>query len=320
MPLPIREAHDLVLERRTVTGTDAVNLAVVERTTIDIGAHEIAHTIVRVQQPASNLIAQSAGRDEREWYWRRIAQLFREQARFHGPIEIDAVPMQPRRRAGLQPSHHESARPDRLCQLARRRLAVTSGSMLLGPDMKPAVEKRPRGDNKRLALIAIAVFHHKSDHALVLNEDSTRGANQPRDVGFAIDRVGDPRGVPALVRLRSRRPHRWTAASVEQLELNARGVDGAPHEAAKRVDLADEMSLGRPSDGRVARHVGHGVTRHRAQPDAAPETRGGVRSLDTCMPRADDNHIETHSQAVTATGQRDRETKGFSSSAFSATL
>ena len=36
VPLAIREPHDLVFERRTVARTDAVNLAVEERTLIDV--------------------------------------------------------------------------------------------------------------------------------------------------------------------------------------------------------------------------------------------------------------------------------------------
>jgi hypothetical protein len=53
MSLTLREPHDLVFERRAVPRADAVNLPVVKRTPVDVLANEIAHTIVRVQQPAA---------------------------------------------------------------------------------------------------------------------------------------------------------------------------------------------------------------------------------------------------------------------------
>ena len=62
--------------------------------------------------------------------------------------------------------------------------------------------------------------------------------------------VADPRRVAPLVGLRARRPDRGAAAAIEQLELDARRVDGQSHQAAERVDLADEMPLRRAADRR----------------------------------------------------------------------
>ena len=87
--------------------------------------------------------------------------------------------------------------------------------------------------------------------------------------GLAIERVRNPRGVAPLVRLCPRRPHGRPAAPVEQLELNAGGVDRARHQAAKRVDLADQMSLGRSANCRIARHERNRVAGQGAQPNAA---------------------------------------------------
>ena len=75
------------------------------------------------------------------------------------------------------------------------------------------------------------------------------------DVRLALERAPHPGAVAALVRLRARRPHRRTAAPVQQLELDAGGVDRASHQPAERVDLADQMALRRAADRRVARHV-----------------------------------------------------------------
>ena len=97
--------------------------------------------------------------------------------------------------------------------------------------------------------------------------------------GSASSAARTQRAVDLLVRLRARRPDRRAAAAIEQLELNARRVDRAAHQPAERIDLANEMALGRAADRRIARHVRDGVGRQRAEPDVRAETRGGVRGL-----------------------------------------
>ncbi len=66
VPLLVREAHDLVLERRAVARTDAANLPVEEGRAIDVRPNEIAHAIVGVQQIAIDLWTVDAGRGRRE--------------------------------------------------------------------------------------------------------------------------------------------------------------------------------------------------------------------------------------------------------------
>ena len=73
--------------------------------------------------------------------------------------------------------------------------------------------------------------------------------------GSASSAARDPFAVKRLVRLGARRPHRRSAAAVEQLELNSGRVDAAAHQSAERIDLPDQMTLRRAADGRIARHV-----------------------------------------------------------------
>ena len=75
-------------------------------------------------------------------------------------------------------------------------------------------------------------------------------------------------------------------------ELNAGRVDSEPHQTAKRVDLADQVSFGRPADRRIARHVGNGSPLERAQPDTAPHAGGRERRFHSGVSRADDDHVE----------------------------
>src|SRR5450759_1340968 len=120
MPFLVGEANDLVFERRAVSRTDAANLTVEERRAIDIRSHEIAHAIVGVEEVAINLRAIDWRREKRERHGRRVAALGRECSGPHLAIEIDAVAIETRRRAGLQSAPLEAARLERFGQLARR--------------------------------------------------------------------------------------------------------------------------------------------------------------------------------------------------------
>jgi hypothetical protein len=126
------------------------------------------------------------------------------------------------------------------------------------------------------------------------DEDASRASEEPLDVRLCLERASNPLPVNLLVGLSARRPDCRSAASIEQFELNAGGVDRAAHQAAERIDLSNEMTLGGAADGGIARHVGHGICGERAESDVRAKTRGGKGCLTACVAGADDNHIERH--------------------------
>ena len=209
------------------------------------------------------------------------------------PGKVNALPVEPRRRAGLEPAPlgtrtplsdsassrdgGSPARPDGRC----------SGPMWTRPLRNVPVVTTSAGHVKRSP-----VFELETDHAAGISQDAAGLPEDPVDVRNGLQRALHPGAVAPLVRLRARRPDRRTAAPVEQLELDAGRVDRAAHQAAERVDLADQVPLGRAADCRIARHVGDGAVRQRANPDAAAQTRGGPRRFHACVPRADDDHVE----------------------------
>ena len=103
-----------------------------------------------------------------------------------------------------------------------------------------------------------------------------------------------------LVRLRARRPHRRTAAAIEQLELNAGRIDRAAHQAAERIDFADEMPLRRAADRRIAGHERNRLGRERAEPNPAPHTSRRPRGLDPRMAGADHDDVKVVGIDITA--------------------
>jgi hypothetical protein len=171
---------------------------------------------------------------------------------------------------------------------------VAAGRPLFGADVDQPVEKCSGGQDQGAAVVSIAILHRQPGHAPVFDDNPPRMADDPGDVRFTFELAGDPRGIPAFVGLRPRRPHRRAATSIEQLELQPRRVDRSSHQPAKRIDLSYEMTLGRPSHRRIARHVRHAVSGQRTEPDVTPEPRGGVRRLDTGVPGTNDDHVKLH--------------------------
>ena len=80
-----------------------------------------------------------------------IAMFHVEQSRPHSVVEIDRPPREPRRRAGLQSAPREAKRLERFREIARRRLARSTGRPLLAPDVNQPVEERPGRDHQRIA-------------------------------------------------------------------------------------------------------------------------------------------------------------------------
>ena len=167
---------------------------------------------------------------------------------------------------------------ERLGELARRRLAGAARRPLLRPDVDQAVEERAGRDDERRGSEALAVLELET-------RSRRRHPTRMRPAlpkiqsmfGTASSALLHPGAVAPLVGLRARRPDRRTAAAVEQLELDAGRVDRAAHQAAERVDLADEMAFRRSADRRIARHVRDGAVRQRADrrrggPGARPPT------------------------------------------------
>ena len=169
---------------------------------------------------------------------------------------------------------------------------MATGRALFRTDVNQPVQERPGRDDERTALVVIAPFHREPHDAAVFNVNARSSAKEPCDVRLPLERLRHPVRVPPLVCLGSRRPHRGTAASIEKLELDARRVNREAHQPAQRVDLADEMSLGRAAHRRVAWHVRHRVARERTEADAATEARGGVCRFDARVAGADYDHVE----------------------------
>jgi hypothetical protein len=97
--------------------------------------------------------------------------------------------------------------------------------------------------------------------------------------------------IELLVALGAGAPDSGTARGVEESELDADGVGNFAHDAAERVDLADEMALGDTTDGRIAAHLGDEVEVHGDERGLEAHARGSHGSLAAGVTGAHDNDI-----------------------------
>ena len=281
MPLPLGEPHDLVFERRTVPRADALNLTVVERALVDVLAHEIAHAIVRVEQPAAHADSRAAsGRRERKRHRHVVAALLDEQRRrstrrrsrccrrwSRGGVPVFSRPISKPERPIDSASSRDGGSP---CRPAGRCSAPTW--------IRPL---------RNVPVVTTSARHVETSPSSVarptMRPPSTRIRPALPKIHVDVRLVAQSlsathRRIRALVGLRARRPDRRPATSIEQLELNAGRVDRSAHQAAERVDLANEMALRRPADRRdctacARRSRATACTARRDSPCARPRTR-----------------------------------------------
>ena len=234
------------------------NLAVEQRRPVEVLADELVDPLGGVQlvarRPAPAPGAPSGTKTARSA--RRPAR--RESARPHADARSRCCrAVQPRRRSGLQPAPAETERLQRLRQRVRRRLAervrpaCCSGPMWIRPFRNVPVVTTSAGSRIRARPPARTPVD--AGPATSTDFRRRRSIHSMPGCPSSASRIHAP--VRLLVGLRARRPDGRAAASVQNLELDAGRVDRQAHQAAERVDLADEVPLGRPADRRVARHV-----------------------------------------------------------------
>jgi hypothetical protein len=74
--------------------------------------------------------------------------------------------------------------------------------------------------------------------------------------------------------------------------LNSSRVNRSTHQAAKRIDLANEMTFRRPPDRWIAGHVGDGITRRDTDSDPQTESCARDRRLNARVSGADYDDVE----------------------------
>ena len=197
-----------------------------------------------------------------------------------------------------RPTSNPKARIDSASSM-RRWLVCPSGGTLLLSFVNQAVQKSAGRDHQRRTQDSIAAFESETFDPAVVHNDSASSRENPVNIGLVPNLLPHPLTVALLVCLRPRRPDGGASTSIQELELNSRRVDCLAHQAAERIDLANEVSLGRAADGGIARHVRNRIGRERAQANVTTQSRCRVRRLDARVASTDNHHIERHHGLLT---------------------
>ena len=127
-----------------------------------------------------------------------------------------------------------------------------------------------------IALLDDQVFDRGFDHLEV------RGGADRRLHGLAVE-LAVGLGAGAL--------HRRAFAPVQHAELDAGRVGDPAHQAVEGIDLADQMPLAEPANGRIAGHFADGSEAVGDQRRARAHAGGRSGSLAAGMAAADDDNV-----------------------------
>ena len=115
-------------------------------------------------------------------------------------------------------------------------------------------------------------------------------------IRLGLQHLAHLQAVLLLVALRARRPHGRPARSIQQAKLDSDRVGHLAHDAAQRVDFANEVPLGDATHGGIARHLRDEIDVEGEQRGLQPHAGSGHRSLASGMTGADDNDVEDLSE------------------------
>jgi hypothetical protein len=107
-------------------------------------------------------------------------------------------------------------------------------------------------------------------------------------------------------------PNRWTFAPIENPELNSSSIGNPPHQAIKRIDLADEVAFSKSPDGGIARHCPDGLKAMSHEGHLSPHASRSSRSLAASVAASHHNDVKPRAHGIVFSsalewGQRNEE-------------
>ncbi len=162
-----------------------------------------------------------------------------------------------------------------------REFTASQRRVLPGPQMRGTWGTRFRAQLGSLAPIPDLLFDHEIDDFRLADVQA----------GLRFEDFAHLHAVELLVALGARAPDGRAARGVEQAELDADGVGHLAHDAAQRVDFADQVALGHAADGRIAAHLRNQVEIHGDERGLEAHARGGHGRLAAGVSGAHYDHI-----------------------------
>ena len=132
---------------------------------------------------------------------------------------------------------------------------------------------------------------HAADPA-VLDDQILDAALDHLEIGGGADGRLHGLAVELAVGLGARALHGRTLGAVEQPELDAGGVGDAAHQAVEGIDLAHQVALAEPADGRIAGHLADRGERVGDERRAGAHAGSRGRGFAAGMAAAHHDHVE----------------------------
>ena len=172
--------------------------------------------------------------------------------------KVNARTEHARGRSRFEAAKRKTQLAQRLAQVRRREKTVRPALIRNVADVNFSREEGPRREDHGPG--PVLGLHARCQQPLL--PLAFKGNNLrlfEQKVRLRLKRVLHNFAVLAPVNLRAKRVHRRSLAEVEHAALDRRGVGGASHFSAERVNLAYQMALCRSADRRVARTVSHSI-------------------------------------------------------------
>ena len=283
----VGEAHDLVLDRGAVAGPAAGQVAAVDGAVAEVVGDDAVGRLGRVGHAAGDLRHVDAVGQEAERHRFVVGRLHLQ------PVPGDGAPVQPRRRARLEPAHGQAGAIEIGGQSGRRGFSVTAGGDALVALVDDAVEEGAGRQHDRAGpQFGPLPRRHPDDTVPLQDQALGRSGHQGQVRGrgqFGLHGLA----VQATVDLAARTLHRRTLGAVEQAELDAGDIAQPAHQAIHGVDLAHQMTLAQTADGGVTGHLADGLELLGQQQGGRPGARGRGRGLTAGVASPDDDDVET---------------------------
>ena len=159
MALALGEAHHLVLDRRAVARAPAADPPGIDRRAVEVLADRVVRRRVGPGDVAVDLGRRDPPGHRRERLRRVVALLAFE------PGPVDGAPVDPGRRAGLEPAEREPGALQRLGERDRGRVAHPPGRPAVAADVDDAPEERAGGEHHGAGRDRLAGLRHDARRA-----------------------------------------------------------------------------------------------------------------------------------------------------------
>ena len=287
MGFAVGKALYLVLDGRAVTRPLPGDLAAIDRRQMQGFRNNPVGLGRCTGDAAGNLRNRNPVGQRRERHRRVVCGLHFQR------VPVDGPAVKPRRGARLQPADRQVKGAKPLCQRVGWRLSDPSGRCNLGSQMDQAPEKGPGGQHHGTGAPLAAILGDDTAAGAILDDQVADCRLDDGDTGVGNELL-DRLAVELPVGLRARAMNGRAARLVQHPELDARPVDRPSHDPVERIDLAHQMTLAKPADGRVAGHLADPVGAHRHQGGPCAHARRRGSRLAARMPPADNDDVKLH--------------------------